>query len=59
MPFHIAQALRVSQGQLAVITHVRLRIVREVPVARTLTTLSSSQFVGLLQGAQVGGGCKG
>lgn len=47
------QALRVAQGQLAVITHVRLRITREIPVHRTLTRLSASQFVQLLRGAQV------
>lgn len=50
-PFFM-KALRVSVGQLAVITHVRLRIVRELPVQRTLRRLPASQYLALLREGQ-------
>lgn len=50
-PF-LFRALRVSVGKLAVITSLKLRIVREEPVQRTLTTLPPSRLVALLREAQ-------
>lgn len=50
-PQHCLQALRVSVGRLGVIARVQLRIVHDVPVKRTLRTLTPPQFLQLLEGA--------
>lgn len=41
-----------SVGQLGVITSLRMRIVREQPVRRTLVSLKSSEYLDILKAAQ-------
>lgn len=43
---------QVSVGKLGIITSLKLRIVREQPVRRTLTPITPTQLMGMLQGAQ-------
>lgn len=50
-PF-LFRALRISVGQLGIITSVTLSIVKEVPVRRTLRKLPSSSFLQLLDQVQ-------
>lgn len=50
-PF-LMRAVRVSVGQLGVITSLRLRLVKEEPVQRQLNLMPSSGFLGLLTLAQ-------
>eukprot|EP00198_Chlamydomonas_reinhardtii_P009630 XP_001698967.1 predicted protein [Chlamydomonas reinhardtii] len=50
-PF-LMRAFRVSVGKLGVITHIRFRIIREMPVTRTLHSLPASAFLTLLAQAQ-------
>lgn len=46
------QALRVSLGNLGVITRAKLRIIREVPVRRELTKLTPPAFLEMMQQLQ-------
>ena len=46
------QALRVSVGKLGVITRVQLRIVREVPVRRSLARLTPPEFLDKMRSLQ-------
>ncbi|KXZ42034.1 hypothetical protein GPECTOR_218g458 [Gonium pectorale] len=50
-PF-LMRALRVNVGKLGVVTHIKFRIVREMPVTRTLNSLPASRFLALLRSAQ-------
>ncbi|KXZ51873.1 hypothetical protein GPECTOR_11g309 [Gonium pectorale] len=50
-PF-LMRALRVHVGKLGVVTYIKFRIVREMPVKRTLNSLPSSRFLALLRSAQ-------
>ncbi|KAG2423395.1 hypothetical protein HXX76_015360 [Chlamydomonas incerta] len=50
-PF-LMRALRLSVGKLGIITHIRFRIVREMPVTRTLHALRASAFRSLMAEVQ-------
>ncbi|EFJ42445.1 hypothetical protein VOLCADRAFT_97460 [Volvox carteri f. nagariensis] len=46
------KAVRVGVGKLGIITHIKFRIMREVPVTRTIRRLTSTEFLELLRSAQ-------
>ncbi|GIL63808.1 hypothetical protein Vafri_17809 [Volvox africanus] len=50
-PF-LMRAVRVGVGKLGIITHIKFRIIREVPVTRTIHRISSTEFLTLLRAAQ-------
>ncbi|EFJ52629.1 hypothetical protein VOLCADRAFT_85802 [Volvox carteri f. nagariensis] len=50
-PF-LMRAVRVGVGKLGIITHIKFRIMREVPVTRTIRRLASTEFLELLRSAQ-------
>ncbi|KAG2493001.1 hypothetical protein HYH03_008665 [Edaphochlamys debaryana] len=50
-PF-LMRALRVSVGRLGIVTHIKFRIVPEVPVTRSLHRLTASEFLAMLRDAQ-------
>ena len=48
----LLQALRVSVGKLGIIARLQLKIVKEIPVKRTLTALTPVEFVRIMKDAQ-------
>lgn len=47
----LLQALRVSVGKLGIIARLRMRIVRELPVRRSLAALTPAAFLDLMRQA--------
>ncbi|GLC54135.1 hypothetical protein PLESTB_000827700 [Pleodorina starrii] len=46
------RAVQVGVGKLGIITHIKFRIVREMPVTRTIHRIAASEFLGLMREGQ-------